>query len=309
MGDIAIRVDNLGKMYRIGVTEKQAQRWSAPAALLFSPGGAPGELSAAWSPGGQIVLAWEDLETGLVYTSWTPTASAMDETAWAAPDALPLPGSPARAPQLAASEQGRLFLACALLYNEGRGVYLLEAPPLEPGQAPQWGAPRLVFDAAAAGWDSVADPRLALGPDETPHLLWLHTRFSPESAPVELVYGRPVDGGGDWPAPALVAHEPAGWSQILAAPDGTLHRAWQEESSGRFSVWHQYSTDGGLAWSAPVRVTGAGRARAESLALEALSGGGLRLLEITAGSFSSAPGLVFQEWVWGMVARGWVGGG
>jgi len=47
------------------------------------------------------------------------------------------------------------------------------------------------------------------------------------------------------------------WSQIMAAPDGKLHRAWVENLNGRATFFHQYSLDNGRAGASRAAKRGA----------------------------------------------------
>lgn len=83
---------------------------------------------------------------------------------------------------------------------------------------------------------------------------------------------RSTDRGATWSAPVIVStHQPLGASdpvtgrkvrdgsvlaQMAAAPDGSLHVVWQDArfTGARDSIAYTRSADGGLTWTAPVRV-------------------------------------------------------
>ncbi|MBU2609720.1 MAG: hypothetical protein KJ606_02060 [Chloroflexi bacterium] len=288
------------------------QRWSRPESLLTSPGGAPDQPVAILDRAGDVFLAWSDRGSGMIYYSWAPTNSSLTGDGWAAPQPLPAGGRAARSPQVSIDPQGTLTLAYAVPLNEGRGIYLVQSKTGQAAEAPQaryaWSTPEKVFDAAAAGWAMVDQPRLASGIDNFIHLLWTRYSLPPDSSAVELYYARSQGGSMVWTEPQEVANGNVVWSQMLSSPDGTLHRAWQEDGDGTEIVWHQYSLDEGNAWSAAGRVTGfASRGGPVGLTLDAI--GRPHLVQVTregaASSGSIQPGLVLQGWIWSG-AQGWV---
>jgi hypothetical protein len=267
-------------------------RWSQPLAVLNSPGGRPGALSAAIDRGGFLFAAWDDGDSSELYASWTNAGLALLSGEWASPEELPLPPG-TRWPSLQVDGEGVLHLAYALPLNEGRGVYLLSATaPIQAGQPLRWNQPQQVFDAGQAGWDMVAEPQLALAADGTRLLLWQRYTLPPDVQPVGLYFSRSM--GEAFPPPAEVTRGALRWSQLLAGSDGALHRAWQIESGGRALVYHQYSTDNGQSWSEAAQVGGMGSASGPvSLLLD--GAGRLHLVQIGVGGFA---GLTLQSWLW-----------
>jgi hypothetical protein len=277
-------------------------RWTQASAVLNSPGGAPENLSAVLVPGKAnsppvLFVVWSDPAAQGTYYSYAPASQALNPGDWAAPQELPA-NSGAASPQVLVQADGRLLVAYAVPYNEGRGLYLIESQGApQPGGRVEWSKPRLVFDAAAAGWDSLSEPRLAESADGALNLLWTRRSLPPTYRPMGLYAARALDPQANWSTPEEVDAGQALWSQVLTAADGTLHRAWQKQIGEQAVFFHQVSQDGGASWSQAERITGLKEAAPAGLALD--TEGRPNLLAI---SVDTAPGTagqtVLQRWAW-----------
>ena len=269
--------------------------WSQPLAVLESPGDTPQGLTAAMLPDGMLFVAWSDTEDGNLYYSLTPAAQAGDPASWLATQELPVMDG-AAAPQSLARQDGKVAVVYAVPFNESRGIYLVEsqAPP-QTGQLVQWSAPMMVFDAMSAGWESLSQPRLAEDDNGSLHLLWTRYRLPPNAQPDGLYATR--SSGEGWLGVEEVEAGQVLWSQILAAPDGKLHRAWMENLNDKATFFHQYSLDKGQSWSKAERLSGVQTSAAISLAVD--ESGQLILLQVAENpspGAGAAPEL--QQWVW-----------
>jgi hypothetical protein len=141
------------------------------------------------------------------------------------------------------------LLASALPLNEQRGIYLIESR--DGGES--WSEPRRVFDATAAGWQMVDQPRLAITGNGQLHLLWTR-RALPPGEPLALAYSRSEDGGETWTEADVVAETPVAWSRLLGVNEYVVHRLWAEESGERLIIQHEISLDSGLNWSRAAQV-------------------------------------------------------
>lgn len=142
-----------------------------------------------------------------------------------------------------------------------------------------WEPARLLFDPGASA--QTLGNVIAVRPDGT--LINAFNRitlFANNVLQGELDVMRSTDRGVTWSAPIKVADMLAGGAfdpdtrtairdgselpQIAAAPNGDLYAVWQDGRfvSGVDSIAFSRSSDGGLTWSAPVRVNGAPSAQA-----------------------------------------------
>jgi hypothetical protein len=199
----------------------------------------------------------------------------------------PLPA--ARSPFMLEA-QGVVYVAYALPLNEGRGVFLTTTRDM----GHTWSEPAVIFDAAAAGWAMVDQPRLALAADGSLHALFTRFSLPGGSGPLGLFYARSEDRGQTWSSPERVVERHVTWSRLVFHQMQGLHRLWQETSGGRTQVVHQYSPDYGLNWSRSITIGSAStQGGAVDLALD--STGRLHLLQLVQ-DFSRRQSL--QHWLW-----------
>jgi hypothetical protein len=265
------------------------QRWTRPAAVLTSPDGRAGAVSTALTADERMLATWSDGNSGKLYFSWTSASRAMMPSEWMAPQEIPVPLPAARSPFMLEA-QGMVYVAYALPLNEGRGVFLTTTRDL----GHTWSEPAVIFDAAAAGWAMVDQPRLALAADGSLHALFTRFSLPGGSGPLGLFYARSEDRGQTWSTPERVVERPVSWSRLVFHQMQGLHRLWQETSGGRTQVVHQYSPDYGLNWSRSITIGSAStQGGAVDLALD--STGRLHLLQLVQ-DFSSRQSL--QHWLW-----------
>jgi hypothetical protein len=239
-------------------------------------------------------VAWNDPAAGGLYYSLAPVVQALEPSGWLTPQALPTGEVAAAMPQALVEADGRLAVIYAAPYNEGRGIYLVESDaPLPAGQRPAWGEAQLVFDAAAAGWESVSEPRLAQAADGSLLATWKRDRLPPAAQTSGLYAARRSAAG--WSEVEAVYSGQVTWSQAAAA-GGELHRAWQAVVSGQPVLFHQVSNDFGASWSAVGRVSSqAGGEGPAGLAVDA--GGGVHLVQISSTA-NQASGPQLAHWAW-----------
>jgi len=281
----ALAADDKGKLYTVWSESPAAgqpgaalyaaawdgSRWSRAAQVLRSPsvdtGLVPGAQAAskAEQPAltadnfDRLHAVWSGGTGGEVFYSWTYVRDATSPQAWSQPVALPAPTLVGSWPDILADPRGDvLHVVYAVPYNEARGIYSLRS---DDGGA-TWLAPTLVFDAVAAGWNSVDKPRVALDAyTGVLHAVWLRGALPGGTSVQAVFYARSTDDGQTWSAPLKIAEGAVDWPRI-ASVEGQVHLVWNQARARGGStvlsaeVWQQFSLDDGQRWSEPARVRG-----------------------------------------------------
>lgn len=148
--------------------------WSQPSKIMNVARGRFEQLSLAAAPDERLHLAWTN---DRVYYSTSFMQDAGVPEGWTKPIAIPSPVEGNRSPSLVADPRGSVvYVAYAVPFNEKRGIYLAQSKD----NGATWQPASLVFDAAAAQWESVDQPTLQLDPQRnTLHLAWLKTNQNP----------------------------------------------------------------------------------------------------------------------------------
>lgn len=295
---------------QLGYAVWQNGAWSRPQSLFAASGPKLAQPAAVLTREGRLVLLWSGGNAGEIFFSWAAAARAMVASEWTEPAPLPAPVSAGSAPALAADpSSGALYAAYAIPLNEARGVYLASSANGE-----SWSDAALVFDAAAAGWARVDQPRLAVaGPGELHLLFW--KRGLPDNAPAaELHYARSLDGGATWSEPEAIHNGTPNrgvvvWSDLAVAGGRLVHLAWQEwdPSTGARTLWHRLSEDGGLTWNLAARIGGFGQEMGPAVLLQDPAGSPY-LLALTSQTSAAAVGATepqLAQWQWSEEGQRW----
>jgi hypothetical protein len=84
------------------------------------------------------------------------------------------------------------------------------------------------------------------------HVVWYDNR----DGNWEIYYKRSTDGGISWESDERLTNDPAiSGSPALAVSGYILHVVWRDERDGNREIYYKRSTDGGLTWSADIRLT------------------------------------------------------
>lgn len=264
--------------------------WSQPLAVLASPEGKAEQPAVAVNPAGRLLVVWSGGTNGEIYFSQANSGQAVVASAWTQPQLLPSPQPVGSSPGIVVDREGVIYVVYAIPLNEERGIYLTRS--FDGGE--NWTAPVRVFDAMAAGWAMVDKPRLALTGNGSLHLLWTRYSLPTGTGPQALYYARSQDQGDTWAIAEEVVDNPAVWSQVAGAGEQTVHRVWQELSSGRTTLWHEQSLDNGISWqrTAPVSIFG------DTVGTPSLTwdkAGRLHLLQVIGRGLNS---FIIQHWLW-----------
>jgi hypothetical protein len=189
---------------------------------------------------------------------------------------------------MVSDDESTIYVAYTIPLNEDRGVYLTRSE--DDGDS--WSDAITVFD--GADWGLVGPASLTRTLDGTLHLLWTRWTQLPEMQAVVLAYARSEDNGQTWTEPEIVTEEPILSSGILGVQERFVHRIWTGLIDGRPVIWHQFSEDGGITWSAAGRVVDPGLILGPTTLIADQNDNPLllQLAETNAGQ------LVLQEWVW-----------
>ena len=279
-------------------------RWSRPIPILSGNGSEGGASKAiqpavAFSGDGRLLAVWSGGSSGEILYSWADASRASVASEWVTPIPLPAPVG-AGAPDILVDRAGVVYVVYAVSLNEERGIYLT----VSSDGGDTWSPAERIFDAAAAGWQRVDGPQLALTANEHLHLLWQQQAL-PDNAPATaLHYAYSRDGGLSWSEPDEVENGtpergPVVWADVVGIGALTAHRVWQEWDGNRLNLWHQVSTDDGLSWSRAARVGGFSSGSGPvTLAVDGASQ--LYLLQVADGALQTtgAAETTLQQWQW-----------
>ena len=106
----------------------------------------------------------------------------------------------------------------------------------------------------------VADrPAVAVAPSGSAHLVWMENQYG---LPTHVFYARSADTGATWTSPIDISQAPT-YTQTqpsiaVDAATGDIHVVWAESRPSGSGIYHTVSTDGGVSWSTPALLSGAG---------------------------------------------------
>jgi hypothetical protein len=230
------------------------ERWSKPGNILAGFSGIPIQLSAAIDGQRRLLLSWVEGKNGDIYFSWANADRANLPSEWSEPQQIPTPSDINASPNVLVDSSGKIVIVYAVPLNENRGIYIVQSDDL----GKNWSQPTLIFDAAAANWDSADQPVITLSGDGSLHLLFSHVSLREGNQPEGLYYSMSSDGGITWTQPEVVSDKPVQWSQIISFDELTLHRIWRENDGSTYDIYHQISGDGGKTWGTSIKIPSAG---------------------------------------------------
>jgi hypothetical protein len=250
---------------------------------------------------GRLHAVWSGGTRGTIMYSWVFGRDAATQ-AWAEAEPIPGVSEIASWPALVADPRGDvLHLAYAVPYNEKRGVYYVRSRAQGEAATASWLTPTVVFDAVAAGWDSLGKVGLALdAAADTLHAVWLHSDLPGGSSPQAVYYARSTNGGATWSTAQKIIDGMVDWPRLVVAGK-QAHLLWNKtRSDGSAEVWEQYSTDGGAHWSKAALVRGFDRVSGPVAA--SADGAGVIFLSAAAQGSNGESVLLTTRWdgaAWG----------
>ena len=272
-----------------------SSNWSPAKDVMSGLHNISGEFSAAVNGQGRLLLIWSDERTGDLLFSWSSASKADSSSEWAVPIDLPSPSQWTSSPDMVVDASGRIVVVFAVPINEKRGVYLVES--VDNGTT--WSTPVMVFDAEAAGWIMVNNPKIALTGDG--HLHVMFTNYSGlTNHPAELYYSHSSDGGTTWSSPDIVSDGSVVWSDIVSYDGLIIHRLWQQDKDLVVANFDQMSTDGGESWGSATAITGVS-SNIMPVTIASNSHGELHLIQLVeedAALYLKEYNLSIQDWRW-----------
>jgi hypothetical protein len=112
-------------------------------------------------------------------------------------------------------------------------------------------AQRLTFNSGDSSLPAIAVDNLG-----RLHAVWGDTT----PGATEIYYRRSSNGGATWGAVKRLTFNSgvSQWPAIAADSSGNLHVVWQDDTPGNAEIYYLKSTDGGISWTAPKRLTWTG---------------------------------------------------
>ena len=225
--------------------------WANPETVLQSLGGNPIQLLVKADTKDRLLLSWVDESNGDLLYSWANLEKANLSSEWENIIGLPVPSQLVNSPDIVVGGSGRIVIAYVIPVNEERGVYIVQSSD----NGSTWSLPVKVFDAIAAEWEVIADPRISIGTDGVLHMLFIRNAVRMGQS-VGLYYSRSVDGGFTWEAPQILSEREIYWADITSSDDAVVHVVWQEYDGLVYANVSQVSEDGGLTWGKQNDITG-----------------------------------------------------
>lgn len=271
------------------------QRWTTPESVITSLGGMPIQLMVTSDTLQRLLLTWIDGYNGDLVFSWANLEKANLISEWVDVSGLPTPSRLINSSDVVVDGSGRIINAYVVPINEERGVYIVQSTDI--GRS--WSTPVRAFDAVAAGWERIEQPRIGLSSGGVLHLIFVKGAIR-EGQPVGLYHSRSVDGGTTWSEAQILSEGEIQWADIVGYDENIVHVAWQEFDGLVYANISQISQDGGLNWGRQNNITGVNET-ATNVALASDGRGVLHFIQLADKSGSNAinqKGLVLQDWKW-----------
>lgn len=225
------------------------KEWTSPISIFTNLSDPPGNLTVQFDSNHRLLLSWVNQRTGDLLFTWANSERANVSAEWMPPVVLPSSSPLTSSIDMLVDASHRIIIAYAIPLNEGRGVYIIQSTDL----GENWSAPIRVFDAAAANWQMVDQPKLAVSEDGRLHIIFTQYTLVGGQQSVGLYYSQSADGGNTWTAPNGVSNQSVQSSEIVAYKN-VLNLIWQEKNNSVSSTHYQKSSDSGVTWSSSTKI-------------------------------------------------------
>jgi hypothetical protein len=203
-----------------------------------------GTPAIASYPPGKLHLAWSDTESGSSEEIFLKRSTNAGIT-WMSSQRLTwTPGASYR-PAIAVDFFGNLHLVWED-YTPGN-IEIFYKKSTNGGST--WTASqRLTWTSGAS-----SEPRICVDSSGNPHLVWSDSA----SGDSEVYYKKSTNGGSTWAASQRLTWNPdySADSTITIDFSGNLQVFWSDSPSGNYEIYCRESGDGGLTWTASLRLT------------------------------------------------------
>lgn len=243
--DAAAEAEPLESIYYM--TNREGQWTTGADVIAMAVAAGP---TGAVDPTGAFHILWLGPSRTLYYST-APLSAATSATGWSLPQVVDVSNLHTH---VVADRDGMIHIVYPGLGSGG--VFYTRYDPAQD----VWSTPVNVSPTSSLRTSSDY-ARLAIGADQSLHVVWSEFRMPDGWPPTGVYYAQSIDGGATWTEPQEMAGE--GYDQINIAADGEqVHTAWNGMVGlgGRF---HSWSGDGGRSWSTPVAVVPPGRGGTE----------------------------------------------
>lgn len=244
------------------ITAAANEKIEQPAMIVEAPVEPAGSQEGGFE---RIHLVWSGGANGQIFYSRARINEALSVGGWSPAQILSSPrlspgSAPGSFPKIGIDAAHNLYVIYTISINEGRGVYLVKST--DAGAT--WGQPVMVFDAAAAGWQMISDPALAVSPEGGLHIAFVQTGLDISGQSAGLFYIHSAGGGERWSSPLNLAG-PGYAGPRLAITGRQINLLYANPATG--GVWHRWvdldlqtetgpAPSAGNGWSAPVQLPG-----------------------------------------------------
>jgi hypothetical protein len=218
-------------------------------------------------------IVWSGGNSGELYYSWSSVPQPRTPLDWYSPVKIPTLNLPSTQPMIQIGEDGTIFVAYLVPFNEKRGVYVTKSSD----QGKNWSEPVRVYDAVSEECEMVDKLSFVLSPSNVLHLSWVCSTIPGGVGVNSFLYARSEDHGATWIDGQRDDDRKVIWGNIISATPENLHLVWQEFSQGRLGFFERVSNDDGRSWSSPKGIAFSGT-RQSQVALTVDRAGRLYLL-------------------------------
>ncbi len=113
-------------------------------------------------------------------------------------------------------------------------------------------------DTVSSGVDFATSALATLASDAAGRTLLIYTGAPSVGANSQLFIRHTIDGGITWSTPREIGSGPAAnaaFPAIAAGASGSFHAIYVDNRTGAWNTWYRSSTDGGLTWTADMRIS------------------------------------------------------
>jgi len=196
---------------------------------------------------GRTVVFWQGGRLGQIYNKWAFLDQIDNPVGWS-PENQIQTTSTGQFPSITITKDNEFLGVFSNSFDGQRGLFLTKSSK----NGENWSAPDQILDLESLENCPFLDqPNFVADGGENVYLLFACSTFPGGIGDLSLFAMKSTDLGNSWSAPALVVAQPVTWNKILVDQKNTIHRLWVIEDQ-KTSIWHSYSSDQGVNWSAPV---------------------------------------------------------